>query len=74
MPDSYVEKPYGLLWFGIFFLFLAVGGTLTGEAWARFGRVVCRAKEPKEFWWLIAMQYLGGVGLIGYFLYKVYGI
>lgn len=38
---------------------LAVLGTCTGEAWARFGRVVYRAKEPKQFWRLIAIYYLG---------------
>ena len=60
---------YGLLLFGVFSLFLAVAGTCTGEAWARFGRVVYRAKEPKQFWRLVAMYYLGGVCFIGYFLY-----
>jgi len=73
MP-SHSRPLYGLLIFGAFSLFLAVVGTCTGEAWARFGRVVCRAKEPKQFWGLIAMQYLGGVFLIGYFLYKIYGL
>ena len=73
MPGSYVEPPYGLLWFGIFLLLLAVAGTCTGEALTPYGgRVVHRAKEPKEFWWSIAMCYLGGVCLVGYFLYKVY--
>jgi len=60
--------PYGLLIFGVFFLFLAGAGTLTGEALAR-GGVVYRTEEPKEFWWVIAIECLGGVGLIGYFLY-----
>ena len=73
MPDSYSGPPYGLLVFGVFLLFIAVVGTYTGKAWARFGQQVHRAKQPKEFWWVIAMQYLGGVGFIGYYLYKVYG-
>ena len=60
---------YGLLLFGVFSLFVAVAGTCTGQAWARFGRVVYRAKEPKQFWRLVAIYYLGGVGFIGYFLY-----
>jgi hypothetical protein len=74
VPGSYVEPPYGLLWIGIFLLFLAVAGTCTGEAWARFGQRVYRAKDPKQFWWVIAIYSLGGVGFIGYFLYKVYGL
>jgi hypothetical protein len=61
-----------LLLFGIFSLLLAVVGTCTGEALAEFGRVVHRKKEPKQFWQLIAIYYLGGVCLIGYFLYKVH--
>jgi hypothetical protein len=74
MPDSFVRTPYGLLVFGLFLLFLGVAGTLTGEAWGRFGRVVYRAKEPGKFWRLVAALYLGGVCLIGYYLYKVYDI
>jgi len=73
MP-SHSSPPYGLLFFGLFLLFFAVAGTFTGEAFARFGRVVYRAKESKQFWWLIAFEYLAGVCLIGYFLYKAYGL
>jgi hypothetical protein len=61
--------PYGLLIFGVFSLVLAVVGTCTGETLARFEGVIYRADDPKEFWWLIAIYYLGAVGLIGYFLY-----
>ena len=74
MLPSDIRPPYVLLIFGAFSLFLAVAGTCTGEAWARFGQVVYRAKEPKQFWRLVAMYYLGGVCFIGYFLYKVYGL
>ncbi len=62
------KTPYGSLAFGVFLLLLALAGTLTGEAWARWG-VVYRAEEPREFWLLIAMDCLGGFVLIGYFLY-----
>jgi hypothetical protein len=50
-----MSPPYGFLIFGGFLLLLAVGGTCTGEAWARFGQVVYRDKEPKDFWTLIAI-------------------
>jgi hypothetical protein len=73
MPHPDPRPPYGLLIFGLFVLILGVGGTCTGKAWARSGRVVYRDEEPKQFWWLVAAQYLCGLGLIGYFLYKVYG-
>jgi hypothetical protein len=74
MPHSNLRPPYGLLIFGVFLLFLAVRGTCTGEAWAYLGQVVYRDEEPKKFWWLIATHCLVGLGLIGDFLYKVYGL
>lgn len=74
MTDSYSRPPYGLLLFGIFSFFMAVLGTCTGVTGARYGGWVYRAKEPKQFWRLVAMYYLGGVCFIGYFLYKVYGL
>jgi len=73
MPHSGLTPRYGLLISGVILLFLAVLGTCTGEAWARFGGVVYRSKEPKQFWGLVATYYLGGVVLIGYFLYQFYG-
>jgi hypothetical protein len=74
MPHSDLRAPYGLLIFGLFSLILAVAGTCTGETWARFGIVVYRDDRPKQFWLLVASQYLVGLGLAGYFLYKVYGL
>ena len=56
-----------------FLLLLGVYATLTGRASSRY-RWVYRAKEPGMFWSLVAMYYLGGVCLAGYFLYKVYGL
>ena len=73
MPHSDVRPPYGLLVAGIFSLFLAVGGTCSGAAWARFDSVIYRAKEPKRFWRLVAIYYLGAVWFIGHFLYRLYG-
>jgi hypothetical protein len=55
-------------------LVLAVIGTCIGEALGRFGQVVYRDEEPRQFWLLVAVQFLDGLGLIGYFLYKVYGL
>jgi hypothetical protein len=43
------QKSHGWLIGGAFFLFLAVVGTLTGEALARGGMVYCD-EEPKTFW------------------------
>jgi hypothetical protein len=74
MPHWDLRPPYGLLLFGVFLLLLAVGGTFTGKARAYFGQVVYRDEEPKKFWSLVASYYLVGFGLIGHFLYKVYGL
>ena len=72
MTGSGSTPPYGLLAFGIASLLMAVGGTCTGEAWARFASPVYRAEEPKKFWRLVAAYYVGGIVFVGYFLYKVY--
>jgi hypothetical protein len=74
VPESDSNPPYGLLLFGGFLFLLAVVATCSGEAWARYGLVVYRDEKPKKFWWLVASYYLGGLGLIGYFLYQVYGL
>jgi hypothetical protein len=71
MPASGLSAAYGFLIFGVISLILAVLATCTGEAWARFGRVIHRAEDPKQFWWLVAMYYLGGVVFIGAFMYRV---
>ena len=72
MPHSDLSPPYGLLIFGLFSLVLAVVATCIGEALGRFG-LVYRDERPKQFWLLVETQYLGGLILIGFFLYKVYG-
>ena len=43
-------------------------GTLTGKTWALFYGWVYRAKEPNQFWSLVAIYYLVGVLFIGIFL------
>jgi hypothetical protein len=58
---------------GLFSLFIAAAGTLTGEAWSRHGPSIYRDERPREFWCLIAAYYFGGALFIGYFLYRVYG-
>jgi hypothetical protein len=76
MPDlhSLLRPPYIFLILGIISLSVGVISTCTGVTWARYGRVIYRAQEPKQFWCDVAVCYLGGVWFIGYFLYKVYGL
>jgi hypothetical protein len=41
----------------------------TGKASLRFHGWVYRDKEPGWFWWQVALYFLCGIGLIGYFFY-----
>jgi hypothetical protein len=72
--SSLLRPPYTLFAFGMFLLLLAVVYTYTGKAWIRFHSWVYRADEPKRYWLEVATYYLLGVGFVGYFLYKVYGL
>jgi len=59
------------LFFGILMFVMAVAGTCTGKLPGRFGDVSFRAKNPGQYWSALAGYYLGGIGFIGYYLYKV---
>ena len=67
------QSPYGLLFFGIFWLVLAVIGMCTGKALGR-GYTIRRTEEPKNFLMEIIFQHLIGIFFIGYFLYKIHGL
>jgi hypothetical protein len=70
-PFGLLRSPYLFLILGIISILAAVVFTRTGKTWVRFHGWVYRVKEPKWFWWEIALYYLCGIGLIGYFLYLV---
>jgi hypothetical protein len=74
MPDlfSLLRPPYIFLTLGVISFSGAVVSTCTGKTRTRFRRSVYRAKEPSEFWGVVAMYYLIGVCFIGYFLYQVH--
>jgi hypothetical protein len=61
------HTPRGWLISGGFLLFVGVVGTLTGQALGRWG-MVYREAEPKLFWWLIAIESLVGLFMIGLYL------
>ena len=50
--------PLGLLLFGLLMLLLAVIGTFTGKTYGK-GDSADRTKEPFNYWWTLAVQYLG---------------
>jgi hypothetical protein len=66
------QSPDGLFWFGVLLLLLGGFGIYSGKALAR-GGAVDRDKDPKGFWFIIGLDYLIGIGLIGYYFYLVYG-
>jgi MFS family permease len=71
MPDSNL-RPYVSLVIGLFLVGLGLASTFSGEALGRFGRTASRIEEPKKFWSLVAIDYLGGAFGIGYFLFEKY--
>jgi hypothetical protein len=71
MPDSQSVTTYILLILGIIFFSVGVISTYIGKAWSHSGRVVYRAIEPKQFWWLVVTYYFVGCCFIGYFVHIV---
>jgi len=76
MPDLYslLRPPYGYLTFGVILFSAGVVSTCTGKTFSGYGGWSYRAKEPTQFWWTVAIDYLGAACFIGYFLYRVYGL
>lgn len=75
MPDlpSILRTPGIFLMLGLISLGVGMISTFTGVSWARYGRVIHRAREPMQFWLDVGACYLSGVWFIGYFLYKISG-
>lgn len=73
MPDlhSLLKPPYIFLILGVISFSAAAVSTCTGKTWARFQGCIDRAKEPNDFWWVVAIYYLGSVFFIGMFFYEV---
>jgi hypothetical protein len=63
-----LRAPYIFLILGVISIFGAIVSTCTGKTWAGTGRTISRAKEPSEFWWIVAIYYLGGRSLHWVFL------
>ena len=63
-------RPYIRLIIGVFLTGLGIASVSSGETLGRFGRTASRVEEPKKFWGLVAVDFLGGVLCIGYFLYE----
>lgn len=71
-PDLFRQlfsAPDIFLILGVISISAAAVFTCTGKAWVRVHGWVYRAKEPRWFWWEVALYYLVGVWFVGYFLY-----
>ena len=66
------KAPYVFLVLGFISFCMGMISTWTGEAWARFGRVVRRDKEPAQFSRLVAAEFVVAACFVGYFLYRAY--
>ena len=70
---SQINSPYYFLIVGVISFSAAVISTCTGKTYGKYGHgLASRAKQPTDFWWTVAIYYIGGVCFIGYFLWKVY--
>jgi hypothetical protein len=68
---SDLRPPYIFLILGALSFSAAVVWTCIGKARTRYSGWVYRAKEPTQFWWVVAIYYLSSVLFIGTFLYRV---
>jgi hypothetical protein len=67
-----LSRPPGIfLILGVVAISAAAVFTCVGKVWVRFNGWVYRAKEPGTFWWEVALYFLGGVRLVGYFFSKI---
>jgi hypothetical protein len=71
--DSLLKPPDIFLILGLISISAAVVFTCTGKVWVRLNGWIYRAKEPKWFWWEVALYFLGGICFVGCFLYEAYG-
>jgi hypothetical protein len=67
-----IFMPYRLLLLGFLCFIVAEISIWKGKALTRGHGLVSRAEDPKSFWWIVAMWYVGGVVLIGDFFYKIW--
>jgi hypothetical protein len=68
MPDWYSH--YKFLIIGIFFFSGGVVSTCIGKTWARTGRTIYRSEEPRTFWWVVVIYYLGALLFVGSYFYQ----
>jgi hypothetical protein len=68
MPNWYSHYIYLIL--GTLFFCGGVVSMFAGKTSARTGRMIYRATEPRTFWWVVAMYYLGALFFVGLYLFQ----
>jgi hypothetical protein len=73
MPDwnALLTPQFTYAIIGAIFLIAAVVSVCTGTAISRSG-CACRAKDPAQFWWTIAIGLFAGIFSIGIYLRSVF--
>ncbi len=61
---------YGLFFFGIVLILLSFFYICTGRAYARLHGWICRADDPKGFWFEVLLSCVLGFILIGLSFYE----
>lgn len=67
----FVRPPHIFLTLGILSIAAATVFTSTGKVWVRVSGWIYRDREPRWFWYEVALYYLVGACFVGYFLYTV---
>lgn len=63
------SRPSVALVIGVIGIGLGVMETVSGDAVQRFGNMVSRSEDSREFWSEVVTHYLIGVAAISYFLF-----
>jgi formate/nitrite transporter FocA (FNT family) len=61
--SNFMTEPVHLL--GLLFLIVAGTSLCTGKTITRGQGLVSRAKEPKTFWFIVGVFFLGGIVFLG---------
>jgi hypothetical protein len=74
MPDedTLLNPKFIYVILGAFFMLATALAVCTGKVYGRFGVSSSRVKEPSDFWWGVAIYFLGGLLCFGTYLRSVF--
>lgn len=65
-----IDHQHRFLLIGILLLVVTAVFTVSGEALERYRGLVYRSKEPKRFWWDVALYFGAGLFFVGLYFYR----